>query len=251
MEAPREEKESRFLSRRVFLSAEWRNLVMLNYEVDPDILRRRVPRGTEVDSFRGKTFVSLVGFQFLRTKLFGFLPVPFHADFEEVNLRFYVRRREGNEVRRGVVFIREIVPKRGVARIARLIYGENYICCPMRHVISANGVRRTAEYQWKLKSNWCTLHAEGAGDAAIPKEESLEQFITEHYCGYVSREGGCLEYRVSHEPWRVWKCTTGSFEGNSDMLYGPELGSVLRRTPSSAFIADGSSVLVFTGKRIR
>jgi len=250
MEALRREKESRFISRRVFLSAEWRNLVMLNYEVDPDILRRQVPHGTEVDSFRGKTFVSLVGFQFLRTKLFGFLPVPFHADFEEVNLRFYVRRREGNEIRRGVVFIREIVPKRAVAQLARLLYGENYSCCPMRHDVKANGTRKTAEYQWKLKSNWCTLHAEATGDAAIPKEESLEQFITEHYWGYVTREGGCLEYRVSHEPWRVWTCTTAGFEGDSDALYGPELGGVLRRQPDSAFIAAGSSVLVFTGRRI-
>jgi uncharacterized protein YqjF (DUF2071 family) len=224
---------------------------MLNFEVDPDILRNRVPHGTEVDSFQGKTFVSLVGFQFLRTKLFGILPVPFHTDFEEVNLRFYVRRRERDEAQRGVVFIREIVPKRGVAQLARLIYGENYSCCPMRHDVSANGARRTAEYQWELNGNWCTLHAEAAGDAAIPKEESVEQFITEHYWGYVSRRGGSLEYRVSHERWRVWACTTGSFEGNSDMLYGTELGGILRRPPSSAFIVDGSSVLVFTGKRIR
>jgi uncharacterized protein len=251
METAARDKESQFSPGRVFLSAEWRNLVMLNYEVDPNILTKRVPHGTEVDSFQGKTFVSLVGFQFLRTKLFGILPVPFHADFEEVNLRFYVRRRERNEVRRGVVFIREIVPKRAVAQLARLIYGENYSRCPMRHDVSANGTRRTAEYQWKLNSNWCKLHAEAGGDAALPKEESLEQFITEHYWGYVSRRGGCLEYRVSHEPWRVWTCTTGSFEGNSDTLYGPELGDILHRTPSSAFIADGSPVLVFAGKRIR
>lgn len=223
---------------------------MLNYEVDPEILRKRVPQGTEVDSFQGKTFVSLVGFQFLRTKIFGIFPVPFHTDFEEVNLRFYVRRRRRDEVRRGVVFIREIVPKRGVAQFARLIYGENYRWCPMRHDVNANGTRRTAEYQWKLNGSWCTLHAETTGDAATPEEESLEQFITEHYWGYVSRRGDCLEYRVSHEPWRVWPCTAGSFEGNSDMLYGPELGGILRRPPSSAFIAEGSPVRVFAGRRI-
>lgn len=223
---------------------------MLNYEVDPEILRSRVPQGTEVDSFQGKTFVSLVGFQFLRTKIFGILPVPFHTDFEEVNLRFYVWRRERDEVRRGVVFIREIVPKRGVAQIARLVYGENYSCCPMRHDVNADGKCRTAEYQWKLNGDWCTLHVATAGDAAIPKEKSLEQFITEHYWGYVSRRGGCLEYRVSHEPWRVWTRAAGSFEGNSDLLYGPELGGILRRAPSSAFIAEGSPVVVFAGRRI-
>ncbi len=110
--------------RSVFLSAEWRDLVMLNYEVDPVILRRYVPHGVELDTFEGRTFVSLVGFQFLRTKLYGFLAVPFHSNFEEVNLRFYVRRREAGEIRRGVVFIRELVPRMTIARVARLMYGE-------------------------------------------------------------------------------------------------------------------------------
>jgi uncharacterized protein YqjF (DUF2071 family) len=107
-------------SRGVFLSAEWRNLLMLNYEVDPELLRVYVPVGTEIDSFAGKTYVSLVGFRFLHTRLFGKCAIPFHSDFDEVNLRFYVRRREGTTMRRGVVFIREIVPKWAVAQDARL-----------------------------------------------------------------------------------------------------------------------------------
>ncbi len=223
---------------------------MLNYEVDPAILKRHVPHGTEVDSFQGKTFVSLVGFQFLCTKLFGVLSVPFHTDFEEVNLRFYVRRRENNEIRRGVIFIREIVPRRAVAQIASRVYGENYSCCPMRHDISANGTRRTAAYQWKLNRKWCTLRAEATGEGAFPERESLEQFITEHHWGYATRRGACFEYHVSHEPWRVWACAAAGFEGDSDKLYGSELGGIVRRGPDSAFIADGSPVLVFTGRRV-
>src|SRR5258708_33955012 len=89
----------------VFLSAEWRDLVMLNYAVDPALLHQYVPSGTALDSFEGKIYVSLVGFRFCRTKMFGAISVPFHANFLEVNLRFYVRRREGSGDRRGVVFI--------------------------------------------------------------------------------------------------------------------------------------------------
>ena len=250
MEAGTENSGPQVSQGRVFLSAEWRNLVILNYEIDPAILRSYVPRGTDVDSFEGKTFVSLVGFQFLRARLFDSFRFPFHANFEEVNLRFCVRRREGDENRRGVVFIREIVPRHAVAQLARLIYGENYSCCPMRHDARMNGTRRTAQYQWKLNGKWCTLHGEAAGDAAFPEEGSLEQFITEHYWGYTLRRGGCFEYRVSHEPWRVLACMKGSFEGDSDALYGSELGGILRRQPSSAFIAHGSPVFVFTGRRI-
>src|SRR5215472_1066575 len=133
---------------QVFLSADWRDLVMLNYEVDPNLLKKHVPAGTVLDSFEGKTFLSLVGFRFCNTKLFASLRIPFHADFDEVNLRFYVRRRNQSEDRRGVAFIAEIVPKQAIATIARLVYGENYVCLPMRHRIVSDDSRRTAEYQW-------------------------------------------------------------------------------------------------------
>jgi uncharacterized protein len=236
---------------RVFLSAEWRDLVILNYEVDPDLVANYVPHGTELHAFEGKVFVSLVGFRFTRTRLFGFLPLPFHANFEEVNLRFYVKRRRGREERRGVVFIREIVPKFAVAQIARLAYGENYVRRPMRHTVRTNGAGITTEYQWQVEREWCGLRAEASGAPAYAAEGSVEQFITEHYWGYAAqRDGGCLEYHVSHVPWRVWTTTAAGFEGDGASLYGAEFGRVLHRAPDSAFIADGSPVLVLAGRRL-
>jgi uncharacterized protein YqjF (DUF2071 family) len=250
---------------RVFLSAEWRDLVMLNYAVDPRLLRDYVPRGTELDSFGGKTYISLVGFRFLRTKLFGALPLPFHSNFDEVNLRFYVRRREGGEDRRGVVFIREIVPKRAVAWVARMAYGENYVRYPMRHRVSADGAGKSAEYEWRCDSLWVKLHAEAAGESRLPEDGSIEQFITEHYWGYsalpgspyrgpgspsLQRDGGSIEYHVTHPQWRVWQGATGRFEGDAAETYGSAFAEALRRPPDSAFIADGSPVVVFKGRRI-
>ncbi|HKV03511.1 MAG TPA: DUF2071 domain-containing protein [Candidatus Acidoferrales bacterium] len=234
-----------------FLSAEWRDLVMLNYEVAPGSLKEFVPRGVELDAFDGRTFVSLVGFHFLRTRLFGLLPIPFHTDFDEVNLRFYVRRRADDGDRRGVVFIREIVPKRTIAWVAGFAYGEKYVARPMRHTISSDNVNTSAEYQWQLDGEWCSLHAKASGAPAQPREGSLEQFITEHYWGYAARrDGGCLEYHVSHSPWRVWNSVTAGFDGHAGSLYGFALSGVLRRPPDSAFIADGSAVRVFTGANI-
>lgn len=236
---------------RVFLSAEWRDLVMLNYEIDPNLVAPYVPRGTELHAFGGKVFVSLVGFRFLRTKLFGMAPLPFHTNFDEVNLRLYVKRREGDKERRGVVFIREIVPRFAVAQLARLAYGENYACHPMRHTIRTNGDGIGAQYQWQIGRDWCGLRAEASGSPAYAQEGSVEQFITEHYWGYsAQRNGGCVEYHVSHEPWRVWKSTIAAFEGSAELLYGAELGRILLRPPDSVFIADGSPVLVFTGRPI-
>jgi uncharacterized protein len=237
---------------RVFLSAEWRDLVMLNYAVEPRLLCEYVPRGTELDSFGGKTYISLVGFRFLRTKLFGVLPLPFHSNFDEVNLRFYVRRRaKDGEERRGVVFIKEIVPKRAVAWLARLAYGENYSRYPMRHRVSAEDERKVAEYEWRLRSSWAKLHAEGEGDSGFPGEGSLEQFITEHYWGYAAqRDGGTIEYHVMHPQWRVWHGARAGFEGDAAEIYSSAFAEALRRPPDSAFIAEGSPVIVFKGRRI-
>jgi uncharacterized protein len=224
---------------------------MLNYETDPDLLARYVPRGTALDSFLGKTYVSLVGFRFCRTKLFGAMMVPFHSDFEEVNLRFYVRRQQRTESRRGVVFIAEIVPRRAVAMVARVVYGENYLCFPMKHSVSTQGPRRTIEYQWRINSEWCKLTAQASSVPALPPQKSLEQFITEHYWGYSAQRGGnSLEYQVSHVPWQVWSHAAAVFEGDASSLYGIELGRILQRRPDSAFIADGSPVVVFKGKKI-
>jgi uncharacterized protein YqjF (DUF2071 family) len=237
--------------RRVFLAAEWRDLVMLNYEVDPAILRAFVPRGVELDTFAGRTFVSFVGFQFLRTKLYGFLAVPFHSNFEEVNLRFYVRRRECGEVRRGVVFVLELVPRIAIARFARLMYGEKYDSCPMWHRVARESDGFGAEYGWKWRGGEFRLSARVHGKPSPVTEGTLENFITEHYWGYSTKSAeASIEYRVSHDPWRVWVSTEAAFTGDGGALYGGEFGEILRRTPDSAFIAEGSPVLVHTGRKI-
>ena len=97
-----------------FLTAQWQNLIMANYEIDPSILLPYLPKNVELDYYQGKTYVSLVGFLFKNSSIFN-IPIPSMGTFEEVNLRFYVVRKVGNELRRGVVFINETVPNKIVA----------------------------------------------------------------------------------------------------------------------------------------
>ena len=132
----------------VFLTADWRDLALVNYECDPEVLSPYVPAGTEIDLWEGRCYVSVVGLRFLRTKLLG-VPVPFHRDFPEVNLRFYVRREVEGQARRGVVFIKEIVPRHAVTWVARTIYNENYMSLPMREEITADSYR----YEWRSKGD--------------------------------------------------------------------------------------------------
>jgi uncharacterized protein YqjF (DUF2071 family) len=235
---------------RIFLTAEWRHLAMLNYEVEPRLLAGFVPVGTELDSWNGKTFVSLVGFRFLKTRVFG-VAFPFHCNFDEVNLRFYVQRRAGAEVRRGVVFVREIVPRRAIATVARAFYGERYLALPMSHRIQANDADVAVEYGWRFSQRWNRIHLTTSGSSAFPADGSAEQFITEHYWGYAAApDGGCVEYRVRHPQWKVWSAGAASFDGSMEELYGRDLNQVLQRPPESAFLAEGSAVSVHRGTRL-
>ncbi len=236
----------------VFLTAEWRYLAMLNYAVDPALLAHLVPRGTELDEFEGKTYVSMVGFRFERTRLRG-VWIPFHSDFDEANLRFYVRRGVAGELRRGVVFVREIVPRWAIAKVAQVCYGEKYIALPMSHKVvepTSEGGRIQTEYRWRYRQKWNAIRAECSGHPAIPPVESREAFFTEHYWGYAAGADSTVEYRVEHDRWRVWPTTQASFEGDVSELYGAELARCLTRQPDSALIAEGSAVVVHSGQKI-
>jgi uncharacterized protein YqjF (DUF2071 family) len=235
-----------------FLTADWRWLVMLNYEIDPSVLQPFVPAGTELDQWQGKTYVSMVGFRFLNTKLFG-MAIPFHSDFEEVNLRFYVRRQTKDGSRRAVVFIKELVPRRAIAWTARTFYNENYVALPMSHELQQghDGSIRSAAYEWMFNGRRNRLGLSVAGSATVPGEGSIEEFITEHYWGYArQRDGGTVEYQVEHPRWRVWAAQSSAFECDIEGLYGGGFVDVLQKPPASAFLAEGSAVTVFQGTQL-
>lgn len=238
---------------RPFLTAEWRQLVMLNYEVEPSLIAPFVPRGTTLDAWSGRTFVSLVGFLFDRTRVVG-IPVPFHRTFEEVNLRFYVARAVGGESRRAVTFIRELVPRRLVAGIARYAYNEPYASVAMRHRYGAMGeadVPASIEYGWRAGGSWSRMHVTPVGTGRVAAAGSEEEFITEHYWGYTrQRDGSTIEYRVTHPRWRVWPVAEVELTGNLEAVYGPAFGAVLSTSQSSAFVADGSAVAVSRPTRL-
>ena len=231
---------------KIFLTAEWRQLAMLNYEIEPAVLERFVPAGTELDSFGGKTFVSMVGFRFLNTRVWG-IPFPFHRNFEEVNLRFYVRRRADDGWRRGVVFIKEIVPRAVIAFAARKLYNENYVALPMAHAVDAT----TAEYSWRFAGRPNRLKVVMRGELAELRAGSEAEFITEHYWGYSRQpDGATMEYRVEHPRWRVCEAAAAELDCDVAGLYGREFKAALQGRPASAFLADGSAVTVSCGQRL-
>ncbi|HZY98853.1 MAG TPA: DUF2071 domain-containing protein [Candidatus Baltobacteraceae bacterium] len=232
----------------IFLAARWHYLAMLNYAVDPALLATRVPPGTELDVFGGRAYLSVVGFRFLRTRVLG-LAIPLHQDFDEINLRFYVRRRAEDGWRRGVAFVRELVPKPAIAAVARLGFCEPYTAVRMSHDVrdDGEGVERrvSVAYGWRDKMGECAIALRTHGDPALPAAGSAEQFIAEHYWGYgIDRKRRGLEYAVRHDPWRLWTGREATFTGNAARMYGPELADAITGTPDSAFLAEGSPITV-------
>jgi uncharacterized protein YqjF (DUF2071 family) len=225
---------------RAFLTAEWRSLVMINYAIDAARLQPLVPSGTELDLWRGEALVSMVGFRFLNTRLLG-IPIPFHRDFTEVNLRFYVRHRAADEWRRGVTFVRELVPRTAIAWMARAIYNEPYLAVPMQHRVDGGEY----DYSWRFKGTWHRLGAAVHSPSAEMRPGSEEEFVFEHYWGYTrQRDGGTIEYAVEHPRWRVWTVDRSWLDCDVRALYGVEFVDALGAEPRSAFVAEGSPVTV-------
>jgi uncharacterized protein YqjF (DUF2071 family) len=236
----------------LFMTAEWKWLVMVNYAIDPSLLTPLVPRGTELDSFDGKVYVSLIGFLFDRSRILG-VPIPLHQSFEEVNLRFYVRRRDNQGEKRGVVFIRELVPRHWVAAVARIGYNERYLEAPMAHRVHSDPTSDTmgAEFEWGAGPNRCSMRLTTGGESFLPAENSLSQFITEHYWGYSAQpDGSSKEYEVEHPQWQVRDAHTIDVKGDAEKFFGDAFSAVLKKPPDSAFLAVGSAVKVYKGRRI-
>jgi len=240
---------------RPFMTTAWTHLAMLNYEVDGDLLTPHVPAGMELDSFEGRTFVSMVGFRFQRTRVMG-VPIPFHRNFAEINLRFYVRRRAAEGWRRGVVFLKEIVALPAVAWAAKTFYDENFSVLPLRYLVETTEnnpeLVRSTSYRWQLGGADQRLEVQTTGTPQPTVEGSEEQFIAEHYWGYTRRrDGSTTEFRVDHPPWRIWNVSSATFECDVEQTYGGKFAAYLNGVPSSAFLAEGSDVSVYRGRELK
>ena len=239
------------MSTPTFLTANWLNLIMLNYEVDPVVLKPYIPAGTELDLWEGKALVSMVGFLFQDTRMLG-VRWPLHINFEEVNLRFYVRYFDGSNWKRGAVFISELVPKHAIAIIANSLYREHYKALPMRHSIKPlSDAKIEYLYEWKLKGKWNKLGGVINNAASPILPGSPEEFIFEHYWGYNKlRDNTTLEYQVEHISWRINPVKSSVFNADIVELYGKEFVPYLSVEPYSAFFADGSDISVRVAGRV-
>lgn len=227
-----------------FLKAEWRKLALANYEIDPSLLKQYLPYKTEIDFWDNTCYVSLVGFMFLNTRLLG-IAVPYHRNFEEVNLRFYVRYKEGSEWKRGVVFIKEIVPKAAITFVANTVYGENYETMKMSHRWEEFSNERIVEYIWKSGSIRNSFLVKADLQASVIPLDSEIEFITEHYWGYTKASPNrTFEYEVTHPKWEHYLVHGYEIKVDFEKVYGAEFAALSTLKPKSVMLAEGSSITV-------
>jgi uncharacterized protein YqjF (DUF2071 family) len=233
-----------------FLKAEWNNLAMINYEVDAQILEKYIPKGTEIDFYNDKCYVSFIGFLFENVRVLG-IKIPFHSDFEEVNLRFYVRRFENGVWKRGTVFINEIVPKQAIAFVANTFYNEHYQTFPMKHTLKVNENSNEFIYQWKVNNNWNTIHLETKKNPIVIEVNSEAEFITEHYFGYTKEnENSSFEYEVTHPRCKQLQVIDNKSEIDFEGVYGPEFAFIKELKPTSVFLVIGSKITIEDKRKI-
>lgn len=231
---------------RKFLTARWQNLVMANYQISPDVLRDFVPRGTEFDFWNGECYASLVAFKFADTAVLG-LRVPFHVNFEEINLRFYVRRETAKETRRGVVFVKEIVPRRAICLVANTLYGEKYEAWRTRFEESENRL----SYFWTRGDCSNKIAVEFGTSIGVPETGSHAEFIIEHYWGYTKlSETKTGEYKVEHPKWELKEIKNVEIAVDFAGTYGERFGFLNQTEPRSILFAAGSEISVYKGEKI-
>ncbi len=233
-----------------FLTAQWKNLVMANYAIDASILKPCLPAGTELDTFNNECLVSLVGFEFNQVKIKG-VSIPFHTNFPEVNLRFYVKHLIGGEYRRGVVFISEIVPKPAIAWVAKTLFKEKYQAMPMKKATALEPPHLSVEYNWQFKKEWNAISVKALSQSRPMEPGSAESFIFEHYYGYSAiNKQSSYEYSVAHPSWNVHPVLRYAVFCDFEKLYGKEFSFLSKQEPVHVFLADGSEVAVGDKRKI-
>ena len=233
-----------------FLRAEWRKLILANYIIDKEVLLKYVPAGTELDLWNGNCYVSLVGFMFKNTKLLG-VKIPFHTNFEEVNLRFYVKRFDNGVWKRGVVFIKEIVPKRALTFVANTIYKENYETLPMKHSWTLENGEQIIDYKWKKDGLWYSMSVQTSMERSMMESGSEEEFIAEHYWGYAQvNSKKTNEYEVTHPKWEVYEVKDYKIDIDFKAVYGSDFEMLNNSKPTSVILAEGSKITVENKKSI-
>ena len=115
-----------------------------------------------------------------------------------------MKRLNGTELKRGVVFISEVVPHKIVSFLANKLYKEHYSTAKMASSILVENEIKQIKYTWQSQSQMYSIDTSFFDKQDDIEPNSLEEFIYEHYYGFTkvsARE--TWEYKVNHPRWQT------------------------------------------------
>ena len=224
---------------------------MLHFDAEAAALQQYVPPGTELDLWRGRAIVSVVGLLSRHTRVLGVVPAALPASFVQVDLRTYVRRpgRVGEPHvgldghRHGVVAVCELVPRPLLAACARA-YGEPTVTAATRHEFASGRVR----YGWRLGGEWSEVVLDFDGSPAPLQPGTEAEFLALRHWSYCRRGSKTRESRLEHTRWHHWVADAADLAGGFGSLVPPWLAEALARRPRSAHLAAGSTARRYHGE---
>ena len=239
------------MSNKVFLRSNWLRLASANYIIEPHLLDKYIPKGTVLEEHNGKHYVSLVAFRYSQTRLLN-IQVPFHTNFEEINLRFYVKRKIAPHVWRSeVAFTKLFFPKTALTFVAKHIYKENYETKRMRHNWSENDRQLLTSYGLK-KNRWHDFELMTEKESNVIDAHSSEAFFSKHYWGTSQiNDNSCTIYKIEHPEWKVFRVNDWKINFDFNKVFGSEFKHLTDNKPESVYLYDGSEVVVHKKKIIQ
>tara|TARA_B100000809_G_scaffold118758_1_gene117075 strand:- start:46028 stop:46750 length:723 start_codon:yes stop_codon:yes gene_type:complete len=235
---------------KVFLKANWLRLASANYIIDPAILDKHIPNGTLLEAHNGKHYVSLVGFRYCETRLLN-IRVPYHHIFEEINLRFYVKREisPGNW-RSEVAFAKLFFPKKALTLVAKYIYKENYETLNMRHSWTEKENHLLTSYGLH-KKNWHNFEIQSDKKSRKVASDSSEFFFSKHYWGtsQIDHRSSTV-YEIEHPDWEAYDIVDSNVSFDFNTIFGSEFKHLTNTQPDSVHLFKGSEVIVNKKKNI-
>lgn len=229
------------------ITAAWTNIAVVTWEVEPDLLAPYVPPTLSLNLRDSMAFVSLVGLQFSNLRVRG-VRVPGHQHFDEINLRFYVRKT-GYQ---GVTFIREYAPRPLAALMARILYSEPYRAAPVRGRITADEATIVAGYEIDYGGRTSQFSLTGQRPPVRPDNTTLEHFLLEQHWGFTTTRGGqMMRYEVEHPVWHIYPIVSYTLDFDFAAVYGPKWAVLGESEPRSLVLATGSDVTISRPRRIK
>lgn len=232
------------------MKAKFTELVALNFQIDPEILKPRLPKGLELNFYRDETYVSLVAMMLRNVKFYGF-PIPVAHAIGEFNLRFYVRRKVSDtETRHGSCFIKDYVSSRtgawGLSKVFQAEFCRIKMNCAQQGFSNDDDAAPKVDYRWEVsKDHWNRIRVSARERVKRTGPETKVGFVLNHSNIYSRRNRETLEYPVVRPRWQIWNAGHANFTCDVKKLFGPEFVKPLARRPASVFVANGSDVIIY------